>query len=340
MGRYSYDDMPPAGYKENKGPKSRMTAFIALIGVLITLIAVVIYLLFTPRTDDTAPISEAVERESLEVRNPEVLSIPDAEIASASQIGEEAEPSYAAEAASDDFLPIEKVSYTVKSGDTLQSIAAAHNVDVETIVSCNKLTGTDLEEGETLDIPSVSGILVTVEDGDTLSSIVMRRNPELSASDIAALNGKPDTSVEAGEDIFIPSPGALERPVSRTFSNPLPYGTITAHYREFYNDAIINGVVISAPPGSAVEAAADGRIIDKSIDRTYGRTVRILHDDGYETGYSALETTADLPIGTSVERGDVIGTIGTSSRVFPEPSLLFSIKQNNVSLDPELLTEF
>lgn len=341
MGRYSYDDMPPEGYRENRGSRSRMSAFIALIGVLITLIAIVVYLLFTPRSDAPETDAAVVERTELAVRNPEVIAIPQSTESTASKPVEKADPVVEIKAASDDFSPVEKFSYTISDGDTLQAIASSYGIDVETIVSVNKLTGTDLIEGEVLSIPSVSGVLVTVEDGDTLDTIVRRRNPELSASDLAALNGKADTAVKTGEEIFVPSPGALERPVSRTFSSPLPGGTITAHYREYYNGNVVNGVVIASDPGSAVEAAADGRVIDKSFDKVYGRTVKILHDDGYVTSYSALERIeSNITVGTNLERGDVIGAIGTSVRAFPEPALLFSLEQNSVSLDPELLTQF
>ena len=78
-----------------------------------------------------------------------------------------------------------------------------------------------------------------------------------------------------------------------------------------------------------------------SFDKVYGRTVKILHDDGYVTSYSALERIeSNITVGTNLERGDVIGAIGTSVRAFPEPALLFSLEQNSVSLDPELLTQF
>lgn len=337
MGRYSYDDMPPEGYRERKGSTSRMTLVIALIGIIITMLAIVLYLLFnTPADGNTADVS-ADDARSIEVQSPEVLQLTEKAEA---QPREYIEATPIIEKASSDFSPVQYAAYTVAEGDTLQSIAEKHGIDKETIASVNELTDTEIAPGTELRIPDVSGILVTVEEGDTLLSIVRKRNPELSAADLAAINRHPDTFVTAGEKIFVPNPGALERPVSRTFSSPIPEGRVVAHYKEYYNGILIPGVLIASEPGSAVHAAADGSVIDKSFDRELGRTIKILHADGYVTVYSSLETVVSgINVGMNISRGEVIGSIGTSS-VFSEPSLLFSLEQNSVSLDPELLTEF
>lgn len=49
-------------------------------------------------------------------------------------------------------------NYTVKAGDTIQSIAAAHNCTPAMIMFLNNLTSTDLTAGQTLKIPTASGI--------------------------------------------------------------------------------------------------------------------------------------------------------------------------------------
>ena len=73
MGRYSYDDMPPEGYRDKRRGSGKMTAAIASIGVLLTLIAVIIYLLFTPHRGQAVDAQEEVEAVSVDPIEPEII---------------------------------------------------------------------------------------------------------------------------------------------------------------------------------------------------------------------------------------------------------------------------
>ena len=337
MGRYSYDDMPPEGYRERRG-NGRMTGVIASIGIVLTLLAVVLYLLFSPSERDEAQTEASVEEVKVTHEKPSMLaaSVLD-EPQPARPEKEEATPA-AIVPSSGRYPAIEYTEYAVAEGDTLQSIADAFSVTLGTLSSVNRLLDANPAPGTVISIPPVDGVLHTMAGNETLESVAAAFNPELSAADLASLNGKEDTGTEAGEDIFIPSPGTLDSAISYLFSSPLPGGTVASGFGELFDGRQLDGIILAADPGSAVVAAADGTILDIYSDPSYGRSVSILHENGYVTTYSGLET-----IGVSgakqVSRGEVIGAIGTSS-VFGKPAVLFSIKQNSVPLDPVNLTEF
>lgn len=337
MGRYSYDDMPPEGYRERRG-NGRMTGVIASIGIVLTLLAVVLYLLFSPSERDEAQTGASVEEVKVTHEEPSMLaaSVLD-EPQPARPEKEEATPA-AIVPSSGRYPAIEYTEYAVAEGDTLQSIADAFSVTLGTLSSVNRLSDANPAPGTVISIPPVDGVLHTMAGNETLESVAAAFNPELSAADLASLNGKSDTAAEAGEDIFIPSPGTLDSSISYLFSSPLPGGTVVSGFGELFDGRQLDGVILAADPGSAVVSAADGTILDIYSDPVYGRSVSILHEGGYVTAYSGLEII-EVSGAKQVSKGEVIGAIGTSS-VFGEPAVLFSIKQNSVPLDPVNLTEF
>ncbi len=340
MSRYSYDDMPPEGYRERRGGGGKMTAAIASIGVLLTLIAIIIYLLFTPHDESADAPSTSPETVAVELAEPEIIesrglqetprtAAPAAQAAAAVHY----------EKASDGYDRIEFSERTVKEGDTLTGIADEYSLSYTTLVSVNKLTDTELEPGTVLKIPPMNGTLYTVGAGDTLESIAEIRNPELTAADLAALNGKEYTAVRPGDEIFIPAPGTVEGSASHMFRTPVPGGEIIARFGDLIDGKALNGIVIASGPGTAVTAAADGTVVDIFFHPQFGRSITLLHDNGYSTDYYALEAVA-VKMSQRVEQGDVIGAIGTSNGFFHKPAVVFCIEQNSVPLDPMNLTEF
>lgn len=105
----------------------------------------------------------------------------------------------------------EIVTYTVKAGDTVPSVALAYNITPETLKWANDLTSDALEVGRKLSIPPTDGIIYTVESGDTVDSIADKykadKNRIILYNDLKG-------EVSANRQIVIPS-GSLpenERP--------------------------------------------------------------------------------------------------------------------------------
>ena len=110
---------------------------------------------------------------------------------------------------------VPSISYTVKSGDNLYSIARKYGVSVSEIVKLNNLPSNNLSIGQELLIPisldsseqsSGSGNVYVVQKGDSLYSIA--RKYGVSVSSITSLNNLVGTNLSVGQSLIIPSSSA------------------------------------------------------------------------------------------------------------------------------------
>lgn len=101
-------------------------------------------------------------------------------------------------------------TYTVKSGDTLYSIARRFNLSVNELKALNNLTSNNLSIGQVLIIreevnippqPS-NGITYTVKSGDTLYKIANQYN--VTVAEIIDLNNLSTTVLTIGQELLIP----------------------------------------------------------------------------------------------------------------------------------------
>lgn len=83
------------------------------------------------------------------------------------------------------------------------------------------------------------------------------------------------------------------------------------------------GIDISAPLGTAVYAAAPGKVIDLHYNGNFGFTALIDHG-GILTQYAHLDNI-NVVEGQTVSAGDTIGEIGTTGAVVAEPVLHFEV---------------
>ena len=112
------------------------------------------------------------------------------------------------------------ISYTVKPGDTLYSIASSNGVSVDTIISDNVLTSNNLSVGQVLRLRVVDGevlecfgpdfeipeeivpsITYTVKAGDNLYNIAKQYNTSVSA--IVNLNNLPNNNLSIGQQLLM-----------------------------------------------------------------------------------------------------------------------------------------
>lgn len=100
----------------------------------------------------------------------------------------------------------DEVIYTVKSGDTLYSIARRYNTTVDKIKVLNNLISNNLSIGKQLKIPSNesnSYQTYTVKSGDTLYSIAKKYNT--TVNEIKDLNNLTSNSLSINQVLKIPS---------------------------------------------------------------------------------------------------------------------------------------
>lgn len=101
--------------------------------------------------------------------------------------------------------PVKENVYTVKSGDSLYSIAREFDTTVSEIMKLNNLTSTSLSIGQTLEIPTKeqASNTYTVKSGDSLYSIARRYNT--TVDELRRLNNLTSTSLSIGQVLKIPT---------------------------------------------------------------------------------------------------------------------------------------
>jgi len=244
---------------------------------------------------------------------------------------------------------LEAITYTVQAGDTVYGIAEQFGVSPDTVLWANGRLEENpdlLRIGQQLVIPPVTGVYHIIEEGDTLSELAARYKAEVSA--ILSFEGNqlallPDNTLIAGQPLMIPGgekpyvprhvhiwSGEVPADATRgtgSFGWPVS-GVITQKYWERHK-----AIDIGAPAGSKVVAADSGYVaIAGWSDLGYGRVVLIDHGNGFQTLYAHLSVYY-VEAGTSVGKGTVIGTVGSTGNA-TGPHLHFEIRKNGVLRNP------
>ncbi|MBQ6396185.1 LysM peptidoglycan-binding domain-containing protein [Candidatus Saccharibacteria bacterium] len=180
------------------------------------------------------------------------------------------------------------MEYEVQDGESMESIASEFGLSTDQIRWSNGLKTTDVSSGDTLYLPSVSGIVYTVKDGDSTQSISEKYGS--TASEIEESNNLSARGLASGDKIVSPN-GSLpetERPeyvapapVVRTYtytntyvpqttlyatsSNPMPWGWCTWYAWQWRSE---NGSPLPGGLGNArywaSQLAARGFAVDGS----------------------------------------------------------------------------
>lgn len=228
----------------------------------------------------------------------------------------------------------ETITYKVKSGDTISSIAHQFGLSVSTLLWSNGLTAkSSIRPDQGLKIPPVDGVFYTVHRGDTLSEIAKRHNVDINK--MYTYNQLRSGSVlKVDEQIFIPDAKKIFMPpktvvvkASRKTTNTAPVsqassigfqfmrptkGVLTqGFHRKHY--ALDIGNKLNTP----IYASAAGSVI-KSADGWnygYGKYVVVDHGNGVETLYGHMNQRK-VRVGDTVKTGQLVGLMGNTGNVF------------------------
>jgi lipoprotein NlpD len=195
--------------------------------------------------------------------------------------------------------------------------------------------------------PPPAGTFHEVAEGETLWAIAKAYN--LPVEDLVEVNGleQPDV-LTVGQLIFIPDDDGLglphaPQPVARrsgpapgeqrgTLGWPLEEGVILSDFSDA-EPVPQDGMLIAAPRGTPVMAAADGEVVFVGADEaTLGQMVIVRHEGGLLTIYAHLEQ-ASVRQGQKVTRGARVGAVGASGRT-PTPQLHFQVRRGRTPENP------
>jgi len=150
---------------------------------------------------------------------------------------------------------------------------------------------------------------------------VARYQREYEAQVAAYDNFRPD----------LPSNVMLDRPVDGGRLSS-PFGL-----RRFFNGEERNphsGLDFAVPEGTPVKAPADGMVTIVDDYFFNGKTIFVDHGQGLVTMYCHL-SAADVQVGQTVKRGEVIGKVGATGRA-TGPHLHWNVSLNGSRVDPAI----
>ncbi len=237
--------------------------------------------------------------------------------------------------------PLRIISYTVQSGDTLWSIAAAHRLHVDTLRWSNPdlMHRPDyLRLGQKIVILPFDGVYHTVRRGETVARLAARYHVTAEIIKNCPLNHIPPSGkLVVGQKIAVPG-GYIQfnflpprQIAGYKYQWPLR-GVITQEFHDPRNPSH-NGIDIASLYGAPVYASRAGRVIMAKFDRTgYGFTIVIDHGDGWSTLYGHLEGFL-VHKGDWVKTGQMMARLGGTGNA-TGPHVHFEIRHGRTRYNP------
>ena len=95
------------------------------------------------------------------------------------------------------------------------------------------------------------------------------------------------------------------------------------------------GIDISAPMGSRIHCAFDGKVTKVGYSSIYGTHIVVQHEDSIATLYAHLDSVS-VKIGDFLLQGNILGKVGKSGRA-TGPHLHFEVRKNNKHINPSII---
>lgn len=130
-------------------------------------------------------------------------------------------------------LPRGVENYTVKAGETMEMIAKRYGVSTDQIRWSNNMKDTTVTEGQSIYVPTVSGIAYTVKDGDDVQSLADRYGA--SVADIISFNDlEKDQSLTEGTILLLRN-GTLPETERPEYVAPAPVRSTSTYTYTYSN---------------------------------------------------------------------------------------------------------
>ncbi|MEO8448959.1 MAG: M23 family metallopeptidase [Gemmatimonadota bacterium] len=154
-----------------------------------------------------------------------------------------------------------------------------------------------------------------------LKALIRRANLLSGSFRAAADSFRSHTERLAATPSIMPTQGWLTSQFSQGRMHPILHRS-RAH----------EGIDVSAPLGSSIEAPANGRVIEAGWTTGYGNMVVIAHGFGLVTKYGHTSRIL-VRVGQKVKRGESIALVG-STGLSTSPHLHYEVHVNGVAVDP------
>lgn len=210
-----------------------------------------------------------------------------------------------------------RVSYHIRSGDSLSMIAHRFGVKVAAIVEINDLDRhTRLKVGRKIWIPTT---------GESASA--SRDEAKVEAK---STRGRRYRRHDGRKLAFRGILGDLGRVVAKHFLWPT-LGHISSHFG-YRGDHFHTGVDIPNHPGAPIHASKPGVVIAAHWEGNYGKVVDISHGSGVVTRYAHCSKLLVHP-GEHVAQGETIALVGETGHA-TGPHLHYEVRVNGRPVDP------
>lgn len=218
--------------------------------------------------------------------------------------------------------------YKVSAGDTLYGISRTFDVSITDIARQNRLRSPyRIQEGDVLRLPSV-------RPGQSSGGYQTASYTSQKQTGSSAEHGKSPSHVQR-KPKYTPRKVTKAPPKrgGKSFLWPTD-GKVLSSYGPKDGGLHNDGINIKAARGSAVKAAENGVVVYSGSElKGYGNLVLVKHSDRWMTAYAHLDkVTAQR--GTTIKRGQKLGTVGTSGGV-DVPQLHFEIRRGTQALNPQ-----
>lgn len=232
-------------------------------------------------------------------------------------------------------------AYTVRPGDSIETVAASNGLLPATILAFNELARDGrIEPGDRLQLPPFDGIRTRPERGSTWRDLATTYG--LRANVLYELNGctaTPSATVFIPGVIWSPTGDGGTVPSARDDDNdlktyPLPelaaialgYGWNVEGNRD--RPRFNSSVVLETAPGAIVSAAGPGTVAFAGVQEGYGNLVVLNHQGGRQTRYGNLGTIA-VQAGQRIPAGHSLGILAAERPNSPRAFLTFEVRYSS-----------
>ncbi len=218
--------------------------------------------------------------------------------------------------------------YRIRSGDTLSEIAERKRISMRKLAAWNDLGPP---------YPLFAGRLLRIEPPQggrpsaTARKVAARSRPKAATKPTSKTASRPGTKTSVTA-ISSAKPGSSAPTSGVTWAWPV-VGPVAQRYQS--NDRTRQGIRISAPAGTPVAAAADGKVVYSGSSGLagYGNLIIVKHSPSYLSAYG-FNRRVLASEGASVKRGQQLAEVGQAAD--GQPMLHFEIRRDGATVDPLL----